>query len=822
MRRHTLGLLIVLLLLAFGRPILCRGGGRGSSAAAPAQLRGSVVDENGVPVARAEVTVRTPNAQTLTSYTDEAGRFEFPSLPAGPVRLSLSKGGFFRLDDRPLELKEGVNEVSFTLDHEAEIHEKVEVFSSSNRIEPQQTAHQETLVAHEILDIPVPSTHDLKSSLPALPGVVRDNDAELHIAGSRHGETQFQLDGFEVGDPATGELTTRVNVDSVRAAEVETGRFGAEYAHAGAAVLALDTAVGDDRWRFGTTNFIPGLNLERGTHLGRWFPRMTFSGPLRKGHAWFSDGASIQHNLNLVKEQPPGADTRTQWLGDNLLRFQMNLTPAHVLQASFLYNQSSTSNVGLGPFSPLSTTTDNDARRYFASLKDQIWLGRTLVEFGVAGDTGRSEQLPQGSAPYIILPSATAGNFFETLRQRARRLQFIGNVVAASRQWHGSHELSAGVNAASVELTSAALRNTIQAERADTTLSQLTTFSGPADFHISNTQVGGYAQDSWRIVRPLLLQIGVRTDWDRIFQHALAEPRAAMNILPFRNDRAKLSFAWGIYDQAAPLALLGQALDEQRGDTFFDPTGKIAVLGPAVSRFALPSDGLKQPRFNTTSVEWVERIGAGTLAGVHFIARDEHAGLAYEDLVPAQPGGTFLLQNNRRDRYRAVDISLRHSFRGSAEVFGDYTRSRARSNEVLDPTLGALFFAAQAPGPLVWDAPNRVLSWGWTPVRLWHLWLSYFLEYRTGFPFSVINQQQQLVGAPNRLHFPDYVSLNLGIEKRFRLASYLWAARLTVVNITDHSNPESVINNIAAPDFLTFAGGQHRALSGRLRFLGRK
>jgi hypothetical protein len=791
-------------------------------AAPPAQLRGSVVDENGVPVPRVEVTVRTPAGQTLTDYTDQAGRFELASLAPGEHRVSLSKAGFFRLEDHAVQLKEGVNEVSFTLSHEVEIHEKVEVVSTSGGIEPQQAAHQEALVAHEIRDIPVPSTHDLHNSLPALPGVVRDTAAQLHFAGARAGETQYQLDGFEVGDPATGQLSARVNVDTVRAAEVKSGRYSAQYAHAGTGVLALDTAVGDDRWRFGATNFIPGINTDRGTHFGNWYPRVTFSGPLSHGRAWFSDAVSLQRTFNVVTEQPPGADTVTQWAGDNLLRFQVNLTPANILQANFLYNQSGASNLGLGPFSPLSTTTNNDARRYFVSAKDQMWLHRTLVEFGVAGDTATSEQLPQGPATYVILPNGAAGNFFEALHRRARRWQMVGNVVAASRHWHGAHDLSAGVNLASVELTQSALRGAIDVERTDTTLSQLTTFAGAPAFHISNTQLGGYVQDSWRIARPLILQAGLRTDWDRIVQHALAEPRIAANIFPFGDDRAKLALAWGIYEQAVPLDLLGQAFDQQRSDTFFDAAGKVAVLGPVTSQFALPPGGLKQPRFYTTSVEWTQKIGAETFAGVHFVARDEHDGLAYEDLAPAQPGGIFLLQNNRRDRYRAGEVSLRHSFHGKAEVFADYTRSRARTNEALDPTLGALFFAAQQAGPLAWDAPNRALSWGWTPLPFWHLWFSYFFEYRSGFPFNVVNQQQQLVGAPDRLRFPDYASLNLGIEKRFRLASYEFAARLTVVNITDHANPDAVINNVDAPNFLTFAGGQHRALTARLRFVGRK
>lgn len=793
-----------------------------AEAAPPAaQLLGSVVDENGLAVAGVEVVLRAPNGQPQATYTDVAGRFAFRALSVGDFRVSLNKPGFFRLVDQALQLHEGVNEFSFTLSHEFEIHEKVEVVSSASGVEPQESAHQETLVAHEIRDIPVPSTHDLKNSLPAMPGVVQDSSGQLHVAGARVGETQLLLDGFEIGDPATGDMTFRVNVDTVRAVEVESGRYSAVYPHAGAGVLALDTTVGDDRWRFGTTNFIPGLRVERGAHLGNWYPRFTFSGPLSKGRAWFSEAPSLQHTFALISQQPPGADTITQWAGDNLLRLQVNLTPTNVLQGSFLYNQSSASHLGLGPFAPLSTTTNLTARRYFISLKDQIWWKSMLLELGAAADTGRSESQPRGSDTYVITPTGTSGNFFESASLRARRWQFLGNLTMSSRHWHGSHNLAVGVNLDEIDFSHLALRHAIEVERADTTRSRRTTFSGPDQFRLSNTRTGGYAQDSWRPLRPLLLQFGIRSDGDRIIHRALVEPRLAANILPFRDERAKLALAWGVYYQPVDLAVLGQGLDQQQTDVFFDNNGN-PVLGPLASGFVLPTRGLKQPRFYTTSVEWIQKFGGNTLASVHFSNRIEHLGLAYEKLQPGQPGGLFLLQNNRHDRYRSIGFSLRHSLGKKAELFGSYTRSRASSNEALDYSLGELILSPQASGPVSWDAPNRFLSWGWAPAPIWGLLVSYFFEYRTGFPFSVINQQQQLVGPPNRLRFPDYLSLNLGIEKRFRFRGYEWAARLAAINVTGHANPNAVINNIDAPNFLSFAGGQGRALTARLRLVGRK
>jgi hypothetical protein len=120
---------------------------------------------------------------------------------------------------------------------------------------------------------------------------------------------------------------------------------------------------------------------------------------------------------------------------------------------------------------------------------------------------------------------------------------------------------------------------------------------------------------------------------------------------------------------------------------------------------------------------------------------------------------------------------------------------------------------------LLWDTPQRVVSSGWTPIPIWGLLLSGFFEYHTGFPFSVLNEQQQLVGAPNRMRFPNYFSLNLGLEKRFRFQGHEWAVRVTGVNITRHNNPNSVVNNIDAPNYLTYAGGQQRAFTVRLRLV---
>ncbi len=152
---------------------------------------------------------------------------------------------------------------------------------------------------------------------------------------------------------------------------------------------------------------------------------------------------------------------------------------------------------------------------------------------------------------------------------------------------------------------------------------------------------------------------------------------------------------------------------------------------------------------------------------------------------------------------------------------------------MIDYSLENPIFAAQAPGPFAWDTPNRVHMWGWAPLpkrvlprALRFLFTettaAYLVEYRTGFPFSVVDEEGFLVGRPADRRFPDYFNINLHLERRFRFMHYLWAWRFGYNNLTANLNA-NVVNNIqGSPRFLSYGHGQARAFSVRLRLLGRK
>src|SRR5260370_5894447 len=204
----------------------------GIQAADSAECAGVVMDENGVPVGAAQIKIEQGSGKTYRAETDGAGRFALRNLSAGDYKVEVRKQGFFLLTGKALTLRAGPNEVTFTLNHAQELHEQVQVVAPSNQIDTQDTAQRSTLTSQDIRDIPVPSTHVLRQSLIALPEVVQDHRDILHVAGARSGETQYLLDGFEIGDPVTGGLALPLNLEATPAARSQTvgGRAAARHA----------------------------------------------------------------------------------------------------------------------------------------------------------------------------------------------------------------------------------------------------------------------------------------------------------------------------------------------------------------------------------------------------------------------------------------------------------------------------------------------------------------------------------------------------------------------------------------------------------------
>ncbi len=303
----------------------------------------------------------------------------------------------------------------------------------------------------------------------------------------------------------------------------------------------------------------------------------------------------------------------------------------------------------------------------------------------------------------------------------------------------------------------------------------------------------------------------------------LFSPRLAGTYVLDSEGNTKLSAGIDIVYDVTSLFLIARPFAGQRTDYFFDSSGNLS--GQTLTTFSANTRTLQAPRFVNWSVGLEKKLPAAIYLKAEFLEKRGTRGFVYNRLNGTS-GGNFVLQNTRDDRYDALQLNLRRSFSKSYIIMGSYTRSRSRSNQVLDFNVDNPILSPQKGGPYPWDAPNRFLSWGLLPFFklpvIKSLDIAYSMEARNGFPFNVVNDQQKLVEPPGSHRFPTYFSLNVQLEKRFYLFGFYWGLRGGFDNITNHKNPFVVNNDFNSLQFLTFSAFNRRAFTSRIRFLGRK
>ncbi len=184
-------------------------------------------------------------------------------------------------------------------------------------------------------------------------------------------------------------------------------------------------------------------------------------------------------------------------------------------------------------------------------------------------------------------------------------------------------------------------------------------------------------------------------------------------------------------------------------------------------------------------------------------------------------GGTYMLSNQRRDVYDEVALVARQTFGQQYGWMASYVRSRAASNAVLDVNIDQPLQLLDNFGRMPWDAPNRVMGWGYFPLPFKNWAIAFLADYRSGFPFPVTSDSGTVVGAVDGHRYPSNFDLNLSIERRFTLARYRLALRAGAQNLTDHRNPTAVNAAIGASQYLHFFGDEGRHFVLRIRVLGR-
>ena len=512
----------------------------------------TVNDENDVAVPSALVFLQAaPQAVALRCVTDFAGHCQFSNLSAGTYQLRVEKQGFYSAMLPAVQTSAAAN-IDVTLSHQQEVREVVDVVESPPAIDPAQIAAQQTLSGLDVLNIPYPATHDYRNVLNFIPGVVQDVYGQPHIAGAETYQTVTLLDGFNITQPASGQLLARISTDAFRSIQVEPSREPAEFGKGSGGLLQLNTGIGDDHFHFYATNFVPSIQDKGGLKFDQILPRLTFSGPLKKRKVWFYDAVEGEYDNIVYTELPANADNDHLLRVGNLAKLQANVTSRNIVTGSFLVNHLHDDYYGLSPLSPQLSNPSDVESAYIASVKDQYYFpGGELLEAGLAFDQYNLKYTPYGTLPYFITPETlgetASGSYYLSATTRARRWQALSNLFLPPHHWYGRHDLELGVDLDRLMYDAQFARQPASFLRLgqhpptapNTCLTPLpspcsvySTFAGGSPSSTYNFESSAYIEDRWAITNRLLVEPGSSSRLGRSDPHPAHLPAPGRNLRP--------------------------------------------------------------------------------------------------------------------------------------------------------------------------------------------------------------------------------------------------------------------------------------------------
>jgi len=212
---------------------------------ATGKLEGSVTDQQGAPIANAQVTIV---GTAFGALTDAKGYYFMNNVPVGTYTVRARFIGYTPAEVPSVRVQGGFTvTTNIKLTPSAVAIGPVTVEAAANPIVPRdQVTSKQTISQSQIHNLPV---EDLRSVLNLQPGVVESGKQKgVSIRGGRPGEAAVFVDGVLVRNTQRGFTPLEVGTNAVEEASVTTGAIGAEFGDAQSGVLSYVTRAGGQRY----------------------------------------------------------------------------------------------------------------------------------------------------------------------------------------------------------------------------------------------------------------------------------------------------------------------------------------------------------------------------------------------------------------------------------------------------------------------------------------------------------------------------------------------------------------------------------------------
>ena len=755
-------------------------------------LRGVVVDQTSAPVPGATLQVLEGSKPAASTVSEADGAFVLEACPAGAT-VAVSLAGF---DTATVACPE-VARIVLQL---ARVTATAEVTATVDEPEsPTSSDLGSRLSGTTLARLPTATQHALEA-LPLLPSVVRGTDGLLRVDGVRPHEAPLLLDGFNVTDPATGMSSIDPPIESVASTAVVRDPMAVTFGRALGSMASIETRAGGAALDAGVQGFLPRPRLSGqgfGTLEG-FSPRAHVGGS--SGPLQFFVAAEYDFNrfavpgVTTASGRPDSRDSN----GRVFARADLQASGRDVLSVEGLLFPSNKTYHGLSPLRTESAAPTLQDRDTFGGLVERHSFGENdtlTLRFGALSH--HSEQLPNGDGQAEITPAGWSGGLFSSVAQTARRLEGSASWQRMLETSAGSHELTLQGSLQGESLDGSVSERPVEIRDAAGVLVRRISFGAPTTTAAGDRSLGLALRDLWHATERLELDAGLRGDWSTLGGSA-PSARIGFRYATGQSMATVIKGGVGEFVGTVPLSVPAFAdyplrFDQQAADGAAQTT----VLRPVVTRLALP-------RALAANLRVERQIGAAWDAAVGLSLR-EASELATLDVRAAE--GTLLVSSTGRSSYRSAEAIVRRTWGQGDQLLVSYTRSLARG-ETND--FSSLFARGDVevlqPGGtarLATDAPDRLLAWGTFTLPAGFA-ISPAVDWRSGFPYSVVDAGQAYVGGPNARSFPTFFSLDVVLYKSLTLAHKRVKLNLQVFNVTNHFNPRDVFNTLGGPDSGTF------------------
>lgn len=502
-------------------------------------LRGVITDELGAVIVGANVTLTDATGVQKKTTTNAEGVYTYGGLAPGKYQLQVNAPGFAVSDEKQIDVTAGRQSADLTL--KVTIEEKVTVQETPISTEATNNANQ-TVIAGKDLDALPDDPDELAAALQALAGpAVGPNGGQIFI------------DGF-----TGGNLPSK---DSIREIRINQNPFAAENDQPSGRIDIL-TRPGTDKFRGGTSlNFTDeSLNSrnpfaitssKRAPFQIRQFD-VNLSGPVVKQKASFfvNFGRTETDDNELIRATVLDDDFNIVDLGSAFLtpkrntffspRFDYAINRNHTLVARYNFNRFTWDNQGVGGFSLSERGFNTVTTNHTIQLTETAILNPTTInETRFQYLASQNEQTGNNSVPALnVSASFNAGgsqvghsfnerrtwelNNFTAKQMGTHAIKFGGRVRHINLKdsnegnFGGTWSFTGGFGLTSIERYQLTLR--LQ-EQGLTPEEIRAAGGGAAAFSInagnplasvSQTDLGVYVQDDWRVRPNLTFSYGLR------------------------------------------------------------------------------------------------------------------------------------------------------------------------------------------------------------------------------------------------------------------------------------------------------------------------